>query len=318
MGPNYERNPWTGYWYHPGSHQSSSHGHNAIEHRLQVHDADLDPPQNPDATYYAEGYYLMLDDINPINSASWKPVTINSGTPGGTWQFGMSGSGTYPNIGFAIDAWTGATKTLIAEEIPVIEFESPDGRCVLAAKATQLSENMWHYEYALTNIDMDRQAGSFSIPIAPGTTVTNIGFHAVEHHDEPFNTADPDAVPIDNTPWDWEVTSDAVTWSTTTNPLRWAMMFNFRFDADAPPDTISLTLGLFRLGSPSTLTAQTIGPSAACPWDLDGSGDVGVKDLLILLGAWGPNPGHPADFDGSGDVGVKDLLSLLGNWGPCP
>ncbi len=55
-----------------------------------------------------------------------------------------------------------------------------------------------------------------------------------------------------------------------------------------------------------------------CPADLDGSGDVGVKDLLILLGAWGPNKGHPADFDNSGDVGVKDLLFLLGIWGPCP
>ena len=25
-----------------------------------------------------------------------------------------------------------------------------------------------------------------------------------------------------------------------------------------------------------------------CPADLDGNGDVGVKDLLFLLGAWGP------------------------------
>ncbi len=58
-----------------------------------------------------------------------------------------------------------------------------------------------------------------------------------------------------------------------------------------------------------------------CPWDLDGNNDVGVKDLLILLGAWGPCPpkgGCPADFDDSGDVGVKDLLVLLGNWGKCP
>ena len=58
-----------------------------------------------------------------------------------------------------------------------------------------------------------------------------------------------------------------------------------------------------------------------CPWDLDASGDVGVKDLLILLGAWGPCPPKgdcPADFDDSGDVGVKDLLFLLGNWGACP
>ena len=58
-----------------------------------------------------------------------------------------------------------------------------------------------------------------------------------------------------------------------------------------------------------------------CPWDLDDSGDVGVKDLLFLLGAWGPCPKKgecPADFDNSGDVGVKDLLFLLGAWGPCP
>ena len=58
----------------------------------------------------------------------------------------------------------------------------------------------------------------------------------------------------------------------------------------------------------------------SCTGDLDDSGDVGVKDLLILLGAWGPCPKKgdcPADFDGSSDVGVKDLLILLGNWGPC-
>ena len=58
-----------------------------------------------------------------------------------------------------------------------------------------------------------------------------------------------------------------------------------------------------------------------CPWDFDDSGDVGVKDLLFLLGAWGPCPPKedcPADFDDSGDVGLKDLLDLLGNWGPCP
>ena len=58
-----------------------------------------------------------------------------------------------------------------------------------------------------------------------------------------------------------------------------------------------------------------------CPGDLDNSGDVGVKDLLFLVGTWGPCPPKGdclADFDDSGEVGVKDLLVLLGNWGPCP
>ncbi len=61
--------------------------------------------------------------------------------------------------------------------------------------------------------------------------------------------------------------------------------------------------------------------ASSCPADFDNSGDVGVKDLLFLLGAWGPCPKKrdcPADFDDSGDVGVKDLLFLLGTWGPCP
>ncbi len=51
---------------------------------------------------------------------------------------------------------------------------------------------------------------------------------------------------------------------------------------------------------------------------LDASGDVGVKDLLILLGTWGPCPPKadcPADFDGNDAVGVSDLLALLANWG---
>ncbi len=72
--------------------------------------------------------------------------------------------------------------------------------------------------------------------------------------------------------------------------------------------------------NPNTVQLKVVAV-ATCPADFDDSGDVGVKDLLFLLGAWGPCPkkgGCPADFDGSGDVGVKDLLFLLGAWGSCP
>ena len=70
-----------------------------------------------------------------------------------------------------------------------------------------------------------------------------------------------------------------------------------------------------------TITGETVEMAPSCPWDLDGSSDVGVSDFLELLGAWGacpPKGDCPADFDGSGDVGVSDFLELLGNWGPCP
>ena len=59
-------------------------------------------------------------------------------------------------------------------------------------------------------------------------------------------------------------------------------------------------------------------PSEACPWDLDGSADVGIVDFLDLLAQWGTDPGGPPDFDGDGIVGITDFLLLLANWGKCP
>jgi hypothetical protein len=69
-----------------------------------------------------------------------------------------------------------------------------------------------------------------------------------------------------------------------------------------------------------TATIQLAGP--ACPADIDGDGDVGVTDFLVLLAEWGPCPDPPdpcpSDLDGDGDVGVTDFLVLLAQWGPCP
>ncbi len=52
--------------------------------------------------------------------------------------------------------------------------------------------------------------------------------------------------------------------------------------------------------------------------DLDGDGDVGASDLIILLGAWGPCDECSdclADLDADCTVGTSDLIILLGNWG---
>ena len=54
-----------------------------------------------------------------------------------------------------------------------------------------------------------------------------------------------------------------------------------------------------------------------CPWDIDCDNQVGVIELLDLLGQWGTDPGGPPDFDNNGDVGVTDLLKILAQWGFC-
>ncbi|MCH2152907.1 MAG: right-handed parallel beta-helix repeat-containing protein [Phycisphaerales bacterium] len=54
-----------------------------------------------------------------------------------------------------------------------------------------------------------------------------------------------------------------------------------------------------------------------CPGDFDGNGDVGVDDLLLLLGEYGTDcsAGCDSDLDGNGLVNVDDLLELLSYYG---
>jgi hypothetical protein len=104
-----------------------------------------------------------------------------------------------------------------------------------------------------------------------------------------------------------------------SNPLRWGTMYNFWFDADAPPVETTATVGLFKPGSPATLSGSTLGPIVATiPGDINGDGVVNVNDLVALIGVWGPCPpppaGCPADLDNDGSVAVDDLVLLIGNW----
>ncbi|MFG0329303.1 MAG: hypothetical protein ACF8PN_05325 [Phycisphaerales bacterium] len=279
LGPRYEVNPWTGEWNYQGSvFQRGVRAEDAVDRRIQVHDDDLDPALNQGAQYFGEGYYVILDDINVMNSASWKPVTPN-GQPGGWWNFSMSGSGTRPNDGFAIDAWTGARQTMIAQELPVIEFVSPDGRAIIAAKANDLGGGAWHYEYAVLNIDMDRKISSFSIPLPDGVDVANIGFHAVEHRNEPDYT---------NEQWDATVESGAITWSTDSNPIRWGTLYNFRFNANRGPGDVVATAGLYEPGAPTSVSGVTWGPAGGYDLDMTVSGTCpGTVTVTVSGGAPG-------------------------------
>ncbi|MBX3375125.1 MAG: hypothetical protein KF817_14950 [Phycisphaeraceae bacterium] len=60
-------------------------------------------------------------------------------------------------------------------------------------------------------------------------------------------------------------------------------------------------------------------PTCERAGDIDGDGEVGFTDLVLLLAWWGDCdcPWCPADLDGNGLVGFADLLIILANWGPC-
>jgi hypothetical protein len=85
------------------------------------------------------------------------------------------------------------------------------------------------------------------------------------------------------------VADGGVTWSTQSyaanpnaNALRFGTIYNFRFDANAPPSQrVNVLIGLFRPGDPSNVWAQTVGPPQHCvnPLDFDRDGASGCFDF---------------------------------------
>ena len=306
-GPRSEINPWTGAWVYEGSHISGSHTHNPISHRVQLHDDDLDAAQNPGAQYFAEIYLVAHDDIDHMNSATWSQV-VPSGSPGGTWTFDVKE--ILPAQGPAILGWPGAQFVTVPQTSWWMTAASSSG-----FTATQTGKDLWHYEYAIYNHDMDRGVGGFTLPIAASVNITDIGFSAVASHDEPY----------DNDVWNAVRDSNALAWSTQSfdenqfaNPIRWGNLYNFWFDADAPPGEIAASLSAFKPGSPAAFSAVVQGPvGQSNPGDINQDGSVDTDDLLAVINSWGPcAPPCAADTNQSGIVDVDDLLTVINNWQP--
>ncbi len=357
LGPRYEVNPWNGQWNYQGSvFQVGGVANNKITRRLQVKDPDIAPSMNSGATYYIEGYYVCKDDKNVMNSAAWRPAGVNSGDVGLTYSMSPTSgtSGVLPNSGFAIDAWTGARQTMVAQQLPIVEniasnpvgTWSPDGRAIVASKVYDLGGGLWRYEYAILNIDMDRQIGSFSIPVPASVTITDVGTSGVLHHNEPYawstvtgyNTSTgtggtrTHGKVIDNSNWMISTSRvGEVRWETVpvgdaapSNPIRWGTMRNFWFTANTGPTDGSAEVGLFKTGAVMSVSGVTDVPTAAapppfCTGDADGSGIIDFDDISSVIANWGasytPGSAGAGDADDDGDVDFDDINAVIANWG---
>jgi hypothetical protein len=254
MGPRFEVNPWTAAWDAASSHVESNHAHGPLDHRLRVFDHDLDPMRNPKSTYMIEAYYVHHQNAQPSTAAAWRTVGIR-GVPGGEWSFDMGKEEEPPTEGFAVSKWQNAYIREIAQVTPVVRGVSPDGRCLLASKVRDLGEGRWRYEYAIFNVDMDRQVRSFGVPIPAKVSVSDIYFSGPKQPDERVSAVN--GSPTDDAPWKAQNQNGQLTWATNTNPLRWGVMYNFGFTSDHAPQDGQATVGLFKPGTPSSITGET-------------------------------------------------------------
>jgi hypothetical protein len=263
-------NPFTGSF--PGSTANNHTGHvhaptDPTAHRILVETSDLIPAQNQGATYFAEAEYIVPHEYtwcqshpgqcNMYNNASYHQYTVSEISP---TSFTFGGTGSTHREQPAIYAWTGATVSQL-EPAP-----GTDGIWFMGYKVTNPSAGVWHYEYALYNQNLDRSIQSFSVPVGPGVNISNIGFHAPPQHPAFANDCTFNNQGYSSTPWAVTQLADSITWTTETfaqnqnaNAIRFGTLYNFRFDADQPPNPTNAMVGYFKTGSPTFVGVQAAG-----------------------------------------------------------
>src|SRR6478609_3010848 len=263
-------NPFTGS-FPSTANNHSGHSHTGTSHRVTVAMSDLIPAQNQGAAYFAEAQYISPTEYtwcqahpgqcNMYNNASYRPFSVS----GGPTSFSFSPTGPTVRMQPAIIAWmgTGATVNQVEPD------PGNDGIWFMGYKVTNPSAGVWHYEYALYNMNLDRSIQSFSVPVG-GASISSIGFHAPPQepgwpNDGTFNNQG-----YSSTPWAVDQSVGSITWSTETfatnqnaNAIRFGTLYSFRFDANQPPQSVNAAVGFFKTGSPMMVAIQA--PAGGTP-----------------------------------------------------
>jgi hypothetical protein len=255
LGPKSEVNAATGAFPYPWINNGTGSGD--LFKRLQASDADVTVAG---AQYFVSSMYVQPQDAaagNDDNNESYRRITFSISRA-------MMLQGMTERTRPGIQAWRdhGLGANIPDPGVNIVNVDVPgDGRFIIAARATDLGGGVYHYEYAVQNLNSHRSGQSLSIPFPPGTTVTNVGFHDVAYHSgEPYALTD----------WTPSMGASGITWATQTffqnpnaNALRWDTIYNFRFAASAAPGSGLATLVLFRPGTPAFVTATTVVPGGS-------------------------------------------------------
>ena len=259
-------NPFTGSFPGSTANNHSGHAHDATSHRILIDVNDLNTSLNVGATYFAEAEYIVPheytwcqshpDQCNMYNNASYRRYNVT----GINQPFTFSAVGSTVREQPGIMAWTGAT---------VNQYEPDpgnDGIWFMGFKVSNPAKGIWHYEYALYNQNLDRAIQSFTVPIGSGVNISNIGFHAPIQQPGWANDGTQGDAGYSSTPWNVTQDASSITWNTETfaqnqnaNAIRFGTLYNFRFDADQPPNPTDATVGFFKTGGPIPVVIEAPG-----------------------------------------------------------
>lgn len=312
LGPRSHVNAFTGEFpypfengapgfFNPPSPQAT------IGRRLQVAVDDVLPSKNAGAVYWVEGQYVAADDSaagNNFNNASHRRVSFNST---------LRASNMAPTVRQqpAIQGWKNYDP-----EVALTTATIPgEGRFYVGCRVVDNQDGTWTYNYAVYNMNSHISAGSFSVPVGCGATITDIGFSAPRYHSGEIYS---------NDPWPGVYENGRVVWATETeaenanaNAIRWATAYTFWFTANTPPATGSLELGLWRGDAGTLAVADMPHPSGACRADWSGDASVNSADISAYLSTWLDSVTEgtsAADYNCDGVVNSADISAFLSSW----
>jgi hypothetical protein len=298
----------------------SSVGDATTRGRLQVPTAEV-VNQPAGTRFFVETVHLLPDDaqfvragqtvaVNAMNNAASQEININGGTTNPT----LSG-GSIRQVP-AIQRWADADPAVVLVSADHDDTPNPNpafpntfirARYFAAARVTRLDSGHWRYEYAVYNLNCDRAAGTLTLPMPAGASMTDYAFHhPLAHSGEPYS----------NAPWDFTRAGTSVSFFTDSyaidpnaNAIRWGTMYNFGFTSTAAPGPGDATLGLFRPGPGDSITFSglTVPAVAPCSGDFNRDGQTGTEaDIESFFACLAGNccaacDPHGADFDADGD-----------------
>ena len=274
-------NPFTGNFPSGNTaNDHNGHAHDGVSHRILVETSDLVPGKNPGATYFGEAAYLSPHEYtwclshpgqcNMFNNYSYRQFSVS----GGPTFFNFPPVSSTVRMQPAIQAWaaTGAT-VLQVEPDP-----GNDGIFFVGYKVTGPNAGVWHYDYAVFNMNLDRAIQSFEV-VFPGfpPDLSNIGFHAPPQHPGWAHDGTEGDAGYSSTPWTFTLNGpppfpNSAVWNCETfaqnqnaNAIRWGTLYNFRFDSPAAPATSTANIAFFKTGAPVAVEIQAPFMSDATP-----------------------------------------------------
>ncbi|MCA8973581.1 MAG: hypothetical protein KDC98_02615 [Planctomycetes bacterium] len=255
LGPSEEIDPWLGSWDPVGSYfdrgdppvggaaatdgiqsltQSQVAAFDQVKNRITVDESELATP----GTFYGQAHLVCEGEPVANRGDNQRSNRFSFTWNGSSWSTSNLGGSV---VGSILNQWSGATVNLGGNG-------TDDGRFAVAAKVTGPVGGMYHYEYAVHNIDNFRGGASFRIPLSAAIQVQNPGFRDINGN------------PLDD--WTFSQSAAELAWTASANnPLNWNSFYNFYFDSDTAPGQGGVLIDEARIGT----GALTVGVTATVP-----------------------------------------------------